>query len=217
MSDACIGIDESGKGDYFGPLVTAACYVGPEHWAELEEVRESKKIGDRECFRLDRIIRHTCPHAVVLLKPKKYNELYGKIRNLNRLLAWTHARAIESLLEQHGNELPEAGSIVAISDQFAKSTTVEDQLGTLGKKLRFLSQVRAEKELCVAAASVLARAKFLYQLKDLSEEWGVELPKGAGPGVVAAAKRFVAKHGESKLENVAKLHFRTTESVVSLS
>jgi ribonuclease HIII len=215
VSDACIGIDESGKGDYFGPLVTAACFVGPEHRVELEEVRESKKIQDRQCLRLDRVIRQTCPHAIVLISPKTYNELYAKIRNLNRLLAWAHARAIENLMEKHGHELPEAGSIVAISDQFAKDTTVKDRLGELGRKLRFVSQVRAEKELCVAAASVLARAKFLYQLRDLSEEWGVELPKGAGPQVVAAAKRFVTQHGERNLENVAKLHFRTTESVVA--
>ncbi len=216
MGERCIGIDESGKGDYFGPLVVAACYVGSEHLAELEDVRESKKVTDAQCLRLAGKIRATCPNEVVMISPVKYNELHGKMRNLNRLLAWAHARAIEDLLKQHPEILQEPGPLRAISDQFAKPEAVGDRLFELGKALRFESRIRAESELCVAAASVLARATFLYKLKELSEVWGMTLPKGAGPEVIRAGRAFVAKHGKQRLNEVAKVHFRTTESVLQL-
>src|SRR5579863_3035854 len=99
--DGHIGVDESGKGDFFGPLVIAACYVGPEHLAELEGVKDSKKLTDPVAIRLAAKIRAVCPCSVVALGPAKYNELYGKFRNLNHLLAWGHARAIENVLEIH--------------------------------------------------------------------------------------------------------------------
>src|SRR5438477_6975175 len=96
-----IGVDESGKGDYFGPLVIAACYVGPEHLAELEGVKDSKKLTDKMALSFSSVIKRTCPHAVIAIGPAKYNELYASMRNLNKLLAWGHARAIENVLEQH--------------------------------------------------------------------------------------------------------------------
>lgn len=214
MAEPCIGVDESGKGDYFGPLVVAACYVGPEHLAELEEVRESKKVTDAQCLRLAGKVRATCPNKVVVFSPVKYNELHSKMRNLNRMLAWAHARAIEDLLERNQDVLHGPQPVRAISDQFAKPDAVTERLFELGKGIRFESRVRAESELCVAAASLLARAAFLYKLKDLSEEWGVTLPKGAGPAVIAAGRAFIAKHGSERLSEVAKVHFRTTESVL---
>lgn len=214
LSERCIGIDESGKGDYFGPLVVAACYVGPEHLAEIEDVRESKKVTDPQCLRLAGKIRSICPHKVLTINPSKYNEMHIKMHNLNRMLAWAHARAIEDLLERHPEILREPGSLKALSDQFAKPETVSERLFKLGKGLQFESRVRAESALCVAAASLLARAAFLYKLKDLSDEWGIALPKGAGQDVLRAGRAFVAKHGKERLNEVAKIHFRTTELVL---
>jgi ribonuclease HIII len=214
VAERCIGVDESGKGDYFGPLVVAACYVGPEHLAELEDVRESKKVTDAQCLRLAGKIRAVCPHKMVVLPPEKYNKLHNKMRNLNRLLAWAHARAIEDLLEQHPQIIEGPETLKALSDQFAKPGAVEDRLFERGRSLRFESRVRAESEPCVAAASLLARATFLYKLKDLSDEWGVPLPKGAGPEVIRAGKAFVAKHGAQHLQQVAKVHFKTTDSIL---
>lgn len=214
MAQRCIGVDESGKGDYFGPLVVAACYVGPEHLAELEDVKESKKVTDVQCLRLAGRIRSTCANEIVVLSPQKYNELHNKMRNLNRLLAWAHARAIEDLLQQNPQIIEEPGPLKAISDQFAKPEAVEDRLFELGRGLCFESRVRAESQLCVAAASLLARATFLYKLRDLSDEWGIALPKGAGPEVIRAGKAFVAKHGAQHLQQVAKVHFKTTDSIL---
>jgi len=207
MSDTRIGVDESGKGDYFGPLVIAACLVGPEHLAELDDVRESKKVTDAVAMRMASQIRQVCPHSVIAVLPAKYNELYAQIGNLNKLLAWGHARAIENVLEQR-----ECGLV--ISDQFASPETVKRQLFAKGKSVELRSMVRAESDLAVAAASILARAEFLRRLRDLGNAFGLNLPKGAGPQVLEAGKRFVTRHGAEKLSEVAKLHFKTTSAIL---
>lgn len=208
MDEGHIGVDESGKGDYFGPLVIAACYVGPEHLAELEGVRDSKLVTDPVAHRLAAQIKRVCPFAIVAIGPVKYNELYERIGNLNKLLAWGHARAIENVLEKQPASL-------AISDQFADEATVKRRLMELGKKVELRSLVRAEADMAVAAASILARSEFLRRLERLGEEIGVRLPKGASPQVVAAGKKLVAMKGQSALREVAKLHFKTTQNVLA--
>lgn len=203
-----IGVDESGKGDYFGPLVVAACYVGPEHLAELEGVRDSKKLTDPVATRLAQVIKRTCPHSVISIGPEKYNELYASIRNLNRLLAWGHARAIENVLELQPCDL-------VISDQFADPAYLRKTLFEKGKAIELRSMVRAESDIAVAAASILARAEFLRRLKFLGDDNGVALPKGAGPQVLVVGKKVFAQGGLAALGKVAKLHFKTTDQVAA--
>ena len=203
-----IGIDESGKGDYFGPLVIAAAHVTLEIEPELRlmEVRDSKKISDGRVLEIARELRQVCKHSIVTINPQKYNELYPKFRNLNRLLAWGHARALENLLEQVDCPL-------AIADQFGDERFVLNALLEKGKKIQLVQRTKAEADLAVAAASILARAEFLLRLKRLSDEIGTTLPKGA-THVELVARMVVKKHGEAMLENVAKLHFKTTKSVL---
>jgi len=203
-----IGIDESGKGDYFGPLVIAAAHITPEIEPELRlmEVRDSKRISDGRVLEIARELRQVCKHSIVTINPQKYNELYPKFRNLNRLLAWGHARALENLLEQVDCPL-------AIADQFGDERFVLNALLEKGKKIQLVQRTKAEADLAVAAASILARAEFLLRLKRLSDEIGTTLPKGA-THVELAARMVVKKHGEAMLENVAKLHFKTTKSVL---
>lgn len=209
MSEGKIGVDESGKGDYFGPLVIAACYVGPEHLAELDGVKDSKKLTDPMAHKLAAVIRKTCPYSTVVIGPDKYNQLYSEIKNLNKLLAWGHARAIEDLLAKQPAEL-------VVSDQFAKPEELQRRLMKLGRTVRFESRVRAEADIAVAAASILARSEFLNRLKRLSEKFGIELPKGASQHVIDAARKFVEKHGIESLTQVAKVHFATTKSVLDV-
>ena len=200
-------MDESGKGDYFGALVVAACFVGPEHLAELDGVKDSKKLTDVQALSLSNKIKAVCPHSIIVIGPDKYNDLYEKFRNLNTLLAWGHARAIENVLEIHPAE-------VIISDQFAAGgTVVKKALFEKGKQCQFISRVRAEADLAVAAASILARAEFLRKLESLSRTFGMTLPKGA-TNVIGPGKQFVIKHGQEKLREVAKLHFKTTQQVL---
>ena len=205
-----IGVDESGKGDFFGPLVVAACYVGDEHLAELEGVKDSKKLTDKMALSLAMRIKRTCPNAVIAIGPSKYNELYSSFKNLNKLLAWGHARAIENVLEQQPADL-------AISDQFANPAELKRRLFEKGRTITLESVVRAEADIAVAAASILARAEFLNRLKRLGEEFGMELPKGASTQVVSAGASFVRKFGVDRLTHVAKVHFKTFDNVMEMA
>jgi ribonuclease HIII len=205
-----IGIDESGKGDYFGPLVIAAVFVDATTQGELRlmEVRDSKKISDGRILEMAPDIKTICPHSVIAIGPQKYNELYAKIKNLNRLLAWGHAKALENLLERVTCER-------AISDQFGNERLILNALQDKGRKIVLEQRTKAESDLAVAAASILARAEFLLRLKRLSGEVGTTLPKGASPAVELAAKMIVKKHGRDRLDTVAKLHFKTTQAVLT--
>ncbi len=155
-----IGIDESGKGDYFGPLVIAAVFVDATTQGELRlmQVRDSKKISDGRILEMAPDIKTICPHSVIAIGPQKYNELYEKIRNLNRLLAWGHAKALETLLERVTCER-------AISDQFGNERLILNVLQEKGRKIVLEQRTKAESDLAVAAASILARAEFLLRLK----------------------------------------------------
>ncbi|MBK9947921.1 MAG: ribonuclease HIII [Nitrospira sp.] len=206
-----IGIDESGKGDYFGPLVIAAVFVDATTQGELRlmEVRDSKKISDGRVLEMAPDIKTICPHSVIAIGPQKYNELYAKIKNLNRLLAWGHAKALENLLERG------VTCERAISDQFGDERLILNVLQEKGRKITLEQRPRAESDLAVAAASILARAEFLIRIKRLSSEVGTTLPKGASPAVELAAKMVVKKHGQDRLGTIAKLHFKTTKAVLA--
>ncbi len=204
-----IGIDESGKGDYFGPLVIAAVHVTPQIEEDLLalNVRDSKKIADSVIRKLEVDIKTLCRHSVIAIGPERYNELYGKIRNLNRLLAWGHAKALETLLEQVPCER-------AIADQFGDERLILNALQEKGQKITLEQRHKGEEDIAVAAASIVARAEFVRRLERLAAQWGVPLPKGASPAVELAAKAVVKKHGREGLAKVAKLHFKTTKAVL---
>jgi len=205
-----IGIDESGKGDYFGPLVIAGVRVTPELESDLRllGVRDSKRISDGRIFEIAPDVRMLCRHSIVAIGPQRYNELYSRIGNLNRLLAWGHARALENLLE-------EGPCPLAISDQFGDERFILNALLEKGQAIQLIQRPKAEEDLAVAAASILARAEFLARLKRLSQDIGVTLPKGASQAVEAAARVVLGKHGHDGLAKVAKLHFKTTKAVVA--
>lgn len=191
-----IGTDESGKGDYFGPLVSAAVYVD-KHIAKLlefEGVRDSKKLSDKRNEELAEKIITICKaqYSIIEISPEKYNDLYDQFvrekKNLNTLLAWGHAKAIEELLTQ-------VECNKAIADQFADERFILSKLQEKGKKLNLIQMHKAEENIAVAAASILARARFLQKLSKLSSEYGVELPKGASINVINTAKRVIVSHG----------------------
>ncbi len=205
-----IGIDESGKGDYFGPLVIAAVHVTPRLEEDLLalNVRDSKKISDGMIKKLAVDIRVLCKHSIVAIGPERYNELYQKIRNLNRLLAWGHAKVLENLLEQVPN------CARAIADQFGDERLILNALQEKGQQIRLEQRHKGEEDIAVAAASIVARDEFVHRLGRLSLEFGIPLPKGASQAVELAAKSVVRKHGQEGLTRVAKLHFKTTKAVL---
>ncbi len=171
------------------------------------QVRDSKKISDGRILELAHDIRLLCPHSLVAIGPQRYNELYAKIKNLNRLLAWGHARALENLLQQVECDL-------AIADQFGDERLILNALQVKGKQIRLVQRTKAESDLAVAAASILARAEFLQRLDRLSQELNTTLPKGASPAVELAGRMVVKKYGRDRLGTVAKLHFKTTKQVL---
>jgi ribonuclease HIII len=207
-----IGTDESGKGDFFGPLVVAAFFMHEGQEAALRElgVKDSKRTSDARCREIADILKSGYVHSVVSVGPEKYNELYAKLRNLNRILAWAHARAIENILER----VP-AGK--AVTDQFGDERFVREALLKKGRAIELLQMPRAEEDPAVAAASILARAEFLTRLHFLSKDVGAELPKGASSLVEAAAVKLVRAKGPGILEKVAKTHFKTTSRVLALA
>jgi ribonuclease HIII len=174
--------------------------------AELDGVKDSKKLTDKLAYQLAATIKKVCPHSIVAIGPAKYNELYERNKNLNKLLSWGHAQAIENCAQLHP-------ATYVISDQFGDPGYIRWLLEKKGIKLELVSMPRAEQDIAVAAASVLARAEFLGRLKRLGEGVGMDLPKGA-TNVIPTAKKLVETHGEAALANFVKLHFKTTAQVL---
>lgn len=205
---AHIGLDEAGKGDFFGPLCIAAVYADAENIRKLLEigVKDSKQISDAPILKLAAKIKGLVPYTVIRLFPHKYNELYAKFKNLNRLLGWAHTAALGDMMQKTGCKL-------AIIDQFADKHVMENALRQKKIELQLEQRTKGEEDLVVAAASILARAAFLEGLESLSKEYDFPLPKGASAQVVAAGKKIVAKLGRDVLEKVAKTHFKTTLDV----
>lgn len=206
--DEIIGVDESGKGDYFGPLVISAVYSNITLGKKFQEmgVGDSKKIKDEKIRELAPLIKEMAAHSIIVLANKSYNEVYEKVGNLNHMLAWGHANCIETVLDQvHCN--------YALSDDFGAPQLIKAQLFSKGKPITLISRPRAEENIAVAAASILARATFLEYMDEISENMKTTMPKGAGPKVIETAQELVNKHGFDILPFVAKVHFKTTDSL----
>ena len=210
-----IGTDESGKGDYFGPLVSAGVYIDKQSARDLIAcgAKDSKRLSDNKNSELAHEIAKICKRrfAIIEISPEKYNDLYKQFKkekkNLNTLLAWGHAKAIEEILSK-------VDCKVAIADQFADERFILGKLQEKGKKLKLIQMHKAEQNIAVAAASILARARFLEKLHRLSDEYKTDLPKGVSRTVIESARKIVDLHGKETLRKVAKLHFKTTFKVL---
>ena len=210
MTEKHAGVDEAGKGDYFGYLVVAGVIIDAASEKTLKElgVKDSKKLSDSSVSKLSTQIRKICKHDIVRISPEKYNTLQKKFKNLNKLLAWGHAQVIENLLQKNN-----VGYV--ITDKFGDEKYLNDALKEKGKKINIIQKIRAEEDMAVAAASILARAEFLRTLKMLSMEVAYSLPKGA-THVEETARELVKKYDESVLNFVAKKHFKTTKRVLDV-
>lgn len=205
------GIDESGKGDFFGPLVIAGVYVDRDIAKHFQDVgvADSKRItSDKRIRDLAAAIRKCrTPQTVIVISPERYNALFQKIGNLNRLLAWGHARAIENLCELQP-DCPRA-----LSDKFADVRVLERALMGKGRAIQLDQRTKAESDFAVAAASILAREKFIDWLDDTGKRIGIKLPRGVSAAVKEAAKK-IATGGREALAAVAKMHFKTAAEIL---
>ena len=207
------GVDESGKGDYFGPLVIAGVYSDERTADALVKLgcKDSKAIPDDK--KIAAIVAKIMQlpgiaYEVVCIGPKRYNELYAEFSNLNRLLAWGHARVIAALHEK----VPSCTR--ALSDQFANEWVLKTALGKRRVPVQLEQRTKAESDVAVAAASILARARFVKWMQDTAAAAGCDMPLGCAAHVTKAARAFVDKHGQDRLCDVAKLHFKTTAKVL---
>jgi len=215
MFEPHFGIDESGKGDFFGPLVIAGAYIDRDlarHFQEIG-VADSKRISsDRRIRDLAAAIRKSgAAQSVVVIGPDRYNALFVKIGNLNKLLAWGHARVIENLCALRP-ECPRA-----LSDKFADVRVLQRALMEKGRSITLDQRTKAESDFAVAAASILAREKFIDWLDTAGRRLGVPLPRGVSASVKEAAKKIVANGGREALDAVAKMHFKTAAEVLASS
>jgi len=208
------GLDESGKGDFFGPVIAATVIADKsaiEAWIKAG-VKDSKKIAETQIMKLDKIIRETPGVAVrtCFSGMPKYNQMMARPgQNLNRLLAWLHATALCDALGRK----PVSWGLL---DQFTEQPLVQRELARKEvKNFELRMRTKAEEDPVVAAASVVARAEFVRQMHELSKRFGAKLQKGAGPLVKQQAHEIIEKFGAQALGDFAKLHFRTAYEVVS--
>lgn len=208
LRKGCIGSDESGKGDYFGPLVIAAVAAEPEGINSLNEwgVRDSKLLKDSKVVELSRRIKENLDYEIIAINPEKYNGLYNDFGNLNKLMAWAHARAIENL----GERVPDLKVVVV--DKFGPERRLRNALMNRGRGLKVIQEEKAERFPVVAAASIMAREEFIRRLSALSEQIGISLPKGA-THVLDTARAVFDKGGVDLLSQTAKMHFKTTGKI----
>lgn len=210
ISEPTVGSDESGKGDYFGSLVVAGCLVKPEDVPALRSlgVRDSKQATEVAILAACEQIRRRVETHVVELEPPEYTRRQREAGNVNRVLGEAHAEVIRELLKRG-----DCGRVVV--DRFGGEHYVLRELGELARGRRIVQVPGAEKNPAVAAASFLARERFLLSLKRLSDECGVDLLPGASAEVEERARKVFQVGGMDLLSRVAKIHFKTTERVVS--
>lgn len=206
-----IGTDEAGKGDWLGPLVVAGVALDRTQLAAAYAlgVDDSKKLNDAKLPEMARGLAQIVPYEILVLPPARYNALYARMGNLNKLLAWAHAQVIEALL---------ARGVAAewiLVDRFAAGDRLRSALGPLAQAVALTERPKAEADPAVGAASVFARATYLKQLSLLGERLGLPLRAGAGPPALAAGRAVAVQHGREALGEVAKLHFASTAQALA--
>ncbi|MCK5052385.1 MAG: ribonuclease HIII [Candidatus Cloacimonetes bacterium] len=207
------GTDESGKGDFFGALVVCGFIVKENDAANLKKIgiKDCKLLSDSELIKIAEKLYQNYKNniEVLILQPAKYNELYSKFRKgnkkLNEMLAWMHARVILNLNEKHKFE----GAVV---DKFASDKVLIGSLKDM-KNVKLVHKIKAEEDIAVAAASIIARYHFLQSISLLSRKYQLEFPKGASEKVIKIGKEFAKKFTKDRLNEVAKIHFKTVEKI----
>jgi len=209
--ESYIGTDESGKGDYFGPLVIAGVFVNPSINEQLVNlgVKDSKTISDWQIRTLARNIKKikNVNFNTVVISPDKYNKLHEKMGNVNKILGWAHARVLENILIDCTAEN-------AISDKFGNERLILDSLQEKGKNLNLYQTSKAERYTAVAAASIIARDIVIQWFELNSRKIGFEIPKGASDAVNVSARKIIKNFGEEKLKSLVKIHFKTSQKIL---
>jgi ribonuclease HIII len=211
-----VGVDEVGKGDYFGPMVVVACYVNNEFADRISHLGfdDSKKFSDKKIQELYNHVKDYPYYYPSILEPAQYNDAVNEDGNVSIVLAKQHSKCIEMALTDLKSKGIPCESVVI--DQFSSSKNrVLDELGALGKKVKIDQFHKGESDIAVAAASIIARGIFIEEFEKMNKEYDFYFPKGAS-NVVDSALSFVQRHGQEELRNVAKVGFKTTQRILAL-
>lgn len=216
--DVYIGTDESGKGDYFGPLIVAGFISNAEVNQKLFSygIRDCKNIGEKQILELGEwLYREYASHiATCILLPEQYNIQYSHYKlerkNVNDLLAWGHAQVIEKLAD---HKLRPMG---VIADQFGSPKHVMKALMEKGSRLEIMQTTRAEKDMAVAAASVVAKYNLLKYFDEVGRQYDVVIPRGSGIQAIDCAIDIANRYGVMELKKNVKIHFRITKEVLKV-
>ena len=203
-----LGSDETGTGDFFGPVTVAACYVKADQVDLVRElgVMDSKLLTDDVMRKIAPDLQATLIHSVLTLKNEKYNEVQARGWSQGKIKALLHNQALKHVLRKMDGEKPD----YILIDQFAERGIYYNHIKAQSEIVRenVLFSTKAEGlHGSVAAASIIARVAFLKEMDRLSSTAGMTLPKGAGPKVDEAAARILLKDGEEKLKSMTKWHF----------
>ena len=207
VSPPLIGSDEAGKGDYFGPLTVCAVYADEKMFSELRAagIKDSKKLTDKKIDEFKDIIIEICPYyCVVEVKNRQFNDMHAKVNNINEILAHAHAACIKNLYQKTKCEN-------VLIDKFANEYRMENELREL--PLHITQRPKAEQNIAVAAASILARYTYMTRLKSMSEEYGIDFCAGAGTQADICANKFAEIYGKDKLYDICKISYKNTQRV----
>lgn len=207
------GSDEVGTGDYFGPIVVTAAYVKKEDVEKLEKlgVGDSKKITDDKIKKITPELIKIVKYRSMILTNKEYNEKYTKDINMNKIKAILHNKVLYQLMTE---EKPNIDYIVV--DEFARENRYYEYLNgipNIQRNITFMTKAE-DKNLAVAAASIISRYIFLKEFDKLSDSIHIPLPKGAGRDVDEIGEEIVEKYGEEKLQDIAKVNFKNTDRIL---
>lgn len=209
----CIGSDEVGTGDYFGPIVVTSAYVNKKNIKWLEElgVKDSKKLTDDKIMEIVPEIIKKIPYKSVILTNKEYNERYNENNNMNKLKAILHNNVLSKL----SSEIKDYEYIVV--DEFATKYVYYNYLKESSKVVRNITFMTKGEDKClaVACASLISRFIFIKEFDKLSDKVDEFLPKGASDAVNDMGKKLINKFGKDILKDVAKLNFKNTEKILS--
>lgn len=209
-----IGSDEVGTGDYFGPIVVTASYVNRKDISFLEDlgVRDSKRLTDEKIIKIAPEIIKRIPYVTIILNNTDYNKNYSEGINMNKIKAVLHNKALHQLLNKDKYYYD-----MIVVDEFANKYVYYNYLKDVPNVVRNITFTTKAEDKClsVACSSIISRYIFLKEVKKMSEELNMTIPKGASTIVDEVGKQIVSKYGKEKLESIAKLNFKNTEKILN--
>ena len=212
---SAIGSDEVGTGDYFGPIVVTSAYVPKEdiEFVESLGIKDSKKLTDEKMLEIAPKLVKRIKYKSVIMTCAEYNEKHKNTYNMNKIKAIMHNKALWRMTHEENLEYD-----YIIVDEFARENRYYEYLEgnpNIQRGITFITKAE-DKNLAVAAASVISRYLFLKEFDKLSDSLHIPLPKGAGKDVDSIGKEVVEKYGKEKLKEIAKYNFKNTERILDI-